>query len=101
MDNKTFAIGILSLTAVVLVVANLFTGRLAPHSAMAQEVVRDRGYVMVTAEAPGGSDALYIMDERTGLIACLLWDPSKRSLEVRDVQALTPAADTRDDRDRR
>ena len=91
MDNKTFSIGILSLTAVVLVVANLFTGRLAPRSAEALEVVNDRDYRLVTADAPGGSEALYVIENLSGIVAVLMYDQSKKSLEVVDIQSLDKA----------
>jgi hypothetical protein len=45
MNKKTFTIGVLSITAAVLLAANLIT----PHKAMADFAVKDRVYTAVTA----------------------------------------------------
>jgi hypothetical protein len=88
MQNKTFAIGILSLTAVVLAVANLF---LTPEPAHAIFAVRDRDYTLVTARTTSGADALWVLDSRSGQIAVLTYDPQTRTVKPRKVRAVMDA----------
>ena len=87
MQNKTFAIGILSLTAVVLAVANYFLS----EPAMGQEAIKDRDYSLVTARTASGGDALYILDSRTGQVAVLTYDNSAQTVKPRKVRALMDA----------
>ena len=87
MDKKTYAIGLLSVTALILLLANL----LAPtHTAVAGEVVKDRDYQAVTARTQRG-DALYITDNRSGKMAVFVFNPNTRSLQVTAVQPLADA----------
>jgi hypothetical protein len=74
VDKKTFAIGILSLTATLLLVANYF----APSPASASLTIKDRDFSMVTARTQRGGDALYLLDNRSGKIAIYSYDPSSK-----------------------
>lgn len=85
MDKKTFGIGILSLMAVVLMIANF----MPVQPASAGTVIKDRDYQLVTAKVQQGGEALYVLDNRTGLLAVFVWDPTSRSVRVRDVKPLT------------
>ena len=87
MDKKTYGIGILFATAIVLLVAQFLP--LAP--ATAQEAVIGRDYALVTAPIVGGGDALYVTDNRTGLIAVFTWDAGRRSLVLQGVQPVAEA----------
>ena len=49
----------------------------SPSTAPAEEAVKDRDYQVVTAEVQNGSEGLYILDNRTGLIAVFMYDPTK------------------------
>lgn len=91
MDNKTFGIGILSLTALVLVVGNC----LVPPSASAELSIVGQGYTVVTAKVQNGGDGVYILDNRTGRIAIFTYDNGSRRLEPRTVRSLTDAFVTR------
>lgn len=84
MDKKTYAIGLLSVTALVLLVANL----LAPRQLSAIESVNDRDYQLVTARVKQGGDALYILDNASGRLAAITVTPG-RGPEVAAVQQLT------------
>jgi hypothetical protein len=79
MDKKSFTIGILSLSAVILFVANYF----APQPAYALQTIKDRNYSMVTASTQNGSDVLYILDNLSGRIAIFAYDNSKREMVPR------------------
>jgi hypothetical protein len=91
MDTKTFGIGILSLTALVLVVANC----LVPPKASAELTVQGQGYTVVTAKVQTGGDGVYILDNRTGKLAVFTYDPASRRLEPRTVRPLADAFITR------
>ena len=88
MDKKTFAIGILSLTAVILFVANM----LVPQSrVMAEQLVKDRDYQAVTANWQANDDALYILDNRSGMMAAFIYDPNLRAMVPRAVRPVMEA----------
>lgn len=88
MDKRTFAIGILSLTAVILFVANL----LVPQSrVMAEQLVKDRDYQAVTANWQANDDALYILDNRSGMMAAFIYDPNLRAMVPRAVRPVMEA----------
>ena len=88
MDKKTFTIGILSLSAVILFAANL----LVPQPrAMADEVVKDRDYQVVTARLQPNDEGLYILENRTGNMAVFSYDPSTKSFQARAVKPIMDA----------
>jgi hypothetical protein len=66
MDSKTYGIGILTLTAVALLIANLF----APRPAGAIAVISNGDMQAVTARYVGGGDAVYLLDQSSGKLAC-------------------------------
>lgn len=79
MDKKTYAIGILVVTAVILFVAQFLP--VAQPSAIASDAVRDPSteFQMVTARNPAGGESLYIMN-RDGHIVVMQYDPAIRTL---------------------
>jgi hypothetical protein len=83
MDKKTFAIGVLFVTAVILLVANSFTVPKAQAYS-----IKDRDYQLVTAAAVQGGDSLYVTDNRSGIIAIFDWDPAARKLTLKDRKSL-------------
>lgn len=85
MDKKLFAIGILSLMAVLLLVANV----IPVQPANANVVIRDRDYQLVTARIVSGGEALYVLDNRTGLVAAFVWDTAARRIVPRDVRPMS------------
>ena len=87
MDSKTFGIGILSLTALVLIVANC----LVPPKATAEVSISGQGFSVVTARVQNGGDGVYILDNRTGRFAVFTWDNNSRRLEPRVVRPLADA----------
>lgn len=87
MDKKTFAIGVLSLSAVILMVANYF----APQPAYALQTIKDRNFALVTATSQNGGDVLYILDNLSGRIAVFAYDPTQREMVPRAGGDLTVA----------
>ena len=65
MDKQTYGIGILTLTAVALLIANLF----APRPVVGIESVSNDDMQAVTARAQQGGDALYLLDQSSGKLA--------------------------------
>jgi hypothetical protein len=87
MTRQTYAIGILSLTAVVLFVAQF----IPIQPATAAESVNGRDYSLATARVQQSGDALYVVDNRAQLIAAFTWDSAARTIKVRDVKPVASA----------
>ncbi|HEX4125898.1 MAG TPA: hypothetical protein VHY37_14320 [Tepidisphaeraceae bacterium] len=73
MNKKTFTIGVLSITAAILLAANL----LAPRRAMADFAIKERVYTAVTAHVASGGDALYVTDNFTGNMGVFIFTPGQ------------------------
>lgn len=83
VDRKTFCIGILSITAIVLLIAQF----VPVPQALAQVSIKDRGYSMVTARRGLGGQVVYVTDNRSGMIAAVVWDQGNLLVKaVRPVQ---------------
>ena len=87
MDSKSYAIGILFLTAIVLLVAQF----LPVQSALADTAVRERDYSAITTKSTAGGESLYVADNRTGVIAVFTWDAGRRGVMVRDARLISDA----------
>jgi hypothetical protein len=87
MQKKNFAIGLLSLSGVVLMLANYF----APQPAQALMSIKDRDYSMVTARTQNGGDSLYVLDNRSGRVAVFAYDPARKTLVPRVVGEMSAA----------
>ena len=88
MNNpKNLSIGVLSITAVILFVAQF----IPIQPALATEVLKDRDYTLVTATSQLGGDNIYITDNHSGQMAIFAWDPARRALALRGTGALTDA----------
>ena len=88
MDKKTYTIGILSLTAVILFVANLLV---PPPHALADFAIKDRDYQAVSARLQANDEGLYVLDNRSGNMAMFAYDPTTKTLAVRDVRPVMAA----------
>jgi len=86
MKRQNIAIVMLSVTAALLLAANVFV---QPADAMV--VLKDRDYQVVTAKIATGGDGLYIMDIRTGQIAVFTYDPASRAVRARTVRNVADA----------
>lgn len=81
MDKKTFGIGMLSLSAMVMLMVVYFTS--SPAQALVS--VRDNDYSMVTARGQQTGDSLYVLDNRSGRVAVFSYDPSARTIRPKYV----------------
>jgi hypothetical protein len=86
MDRKLIAICVLTVSAVALMIANFLT-----PPARADVAVNSHDYQAVTARCSTGGEALYIVDNRTGLIAVMTYDPNSRTMVPRAARSLTDA----------
>lgn len=89
MDNKTFGIGILALSGVALLIANLYS----PRPTLAEEAVSYEDFQAVTARTTQGGDALYLLDNNSGKLAVFTAD--RTGLKLRAVEDIAKAFDTR------
>jgi len=85
MNKKDLIIGLLSLSAVTLLLINYF----APQQASAMLTIKDRDFSLVTARGQTNGDALFILDNRSGKVAVFGYDPSSRALKARFVGELS------------
>jgi len=91
VDKKTFALGVLTLSAVVLLVANI----LAPRGAVAMTTVFDKDtYQMQTGRIANGGEALYVTDNRTGMMGVFVYDPNRRAVVMLARRPVTDAFGT-------
>ena len=87
MDRKLFGIGILSITAAILFVAQFLPLR----TAQARDAIKDRDYTLVTSPLTQGGEGLYIVENRTGVMAVFTWDPASRNVKLRAVRPIADA----------
>ena len=86
MDRKLILICVLTVSAMALMIANFVT-----PAAKADTSVNSHDYQAVTAAVQGGGEGLYILDNRTGLIVILTYDPNTRSLIPRTARPVVDA----------
>lgn len=72
MDKKTYTIGVLSVIAAILFVANL--NPLGNQPAEAAFSIKDNRYQLITTRAQKGGESLYVIDNMTGQVAVLIWE---------------------------
>jgi hypothetical protein len=86
MDRKLIGICILTLSAAALMIANFAT-----VPARADTAVGNRDYQMATALMQSGSEGLYVLDNRTGLMAIFVYDNNSRTMRPKAVRAVADA----------
>lgn len=75
MNNKSMTIGVLSVTAVILFIAQF----LPVQPVQAEVTLKDRDYSIVTALSEKGGENLYVTDNRSGQVAVFVWDAGRRA----------------------
>jgi hypothetical protein len=86
MDRKLIAICVLTVSAVALMLANF-----AAPPAKADTAVNSHDYQAVTARLAGGGEGLYLVDNRTGLMAIMTYDPNSRTVVPRAARPVSDA----------
>jgi hypothetical protein len=98
VDKKTFILGVLSLSALILVVANI----LAPRGVIAADTIKDNDYQLQTGLINTGGDALYVTDNRSGMMAAFTFNRTRGTLEpVAPPKAVQDAFNVRGGNNRR
>ena len=79
VDKRTFVLGILTLSAVILLVANI----LAPRGAVAMTTIYDKEtFQLQTGRVTNGGEALYVTDNRTGMMGVFIYDPNRKGVRM-------------------
>ena len=86
MNSKSMSIGILSLTAVILFIAQFI-----PVQPAQAEVWKDRDYSLITATSSRGGEVVYVVDNRGGRVAVLIWNPAQKAFDVGGVGLVADA----------
>jgi hypothetical protein len=89
MDRKLTMICVLTVSAIALMIANFVT------PAQANLAVNSRDYQAVTGRIEGGGEGLYVLDNRTGLLAVFTYDANTRSMLPRAVRPVADAFGSR------
>lgn len=76
MKSNSLTIGFLSITALILFIAQFIPVR----PATAAVTLKDRDYSLVSARSARGGETIYVVDNRTGQIAVFSWDAGQRRL---------------------
>ena len=87
MTTKTSSIVILSITAVVLLLANFSM----QQPAVGATAIKDRDFQLVTSKIQGGGEGLYVIDNRTGVMAIFSFEPGANTLRPRAVRPVAEA----------
>jgi hypothetical protein len=91
MNNQNLIIGVLTVTATILLVGLLLMGTISQQEAkgFAQH---DRGgdYVMLTSQWRNEMEILWIIDARAETMGMYWFEPKRGRLELIDVVALSP-----------
>jgi hypothetical protein len=86
MDRKLIMICVLSVTALAMAILNFST-----PSSKADFAIGGRDYQVVTARVQTGGEGVYILENRSGLMAVYTYDPSSQSLLPQTVRPVTDA----------
>ncbi|HVT90563.1 MAG TPA: hypothetical protein VHD56_17035 [Tepidisphaeraceae bacterium] len=87
MKSQNLAIGFLSITALILFIAQF----LPVQPAVAAEALKDRDFSIATARSTRGGDTVYIIDNRSDQIAVFTWDAGQRGLQLSGVGPVSGA----------
>jgi hypothetical protein len=83
MKSEKTAIQILSLSALVLLLALIFL----PGKPATADTIGNQDLMAVTAQAQNG-DALYVCDLRDQAVMVLVWNPNTRTVEPQAIRKL-------------
>jgi hypothetical protein len=88
MDKTTYTIGVLAIIAALLILANVIV---QPPQAQAAEVASMRDWSMITARFQQGGEILYVVDNRSGLMAVFQWDNVRKGMVLKDAGHISDA----------
>ncbi len=86
MDRRTYAIGCLSLSAVILLTSLFVVGALETQRAEASDMLSTAGpYILLTGAVSPTNDLIYLIDSRKGLLVVYKLNETSHQLERADV----------------
>lgn len=89
-DNRNLAIGVMVITAVVLLVGIVLSGPVGPDRALAiGQLDRGGDYIMLTGQFSPNSELLYITDAAAQRLNVYGYNPSNRQFVIWDSIDLT------------
>jgi hypothetical protein len=89
MDQKNFTIGILSVTAVVMLVGLLVIGTRPQHASASGMVVTQGDYVLVVGKLSATEEMVYVIDSPMGRMITYSFDTARRQIVLVEPQNLT------------
>jgi hypothetical protein len=87
MKSKLLAIGFLSITALILFIAQF----VPVQPALAGDTLKDRDFSICSARSARGGDTIYVIDNRAGMMAVFTWDAGQRALLIGGVGPVSAA----------
>jgi hypothetical protein len=87
MNKQTVGILCLSISAAVLLVLNFAL----QQPAEAGTTVRERDYQLATTRLQDSGEALFVMDNRTGIVAVFSYDANTRGVVLREAKPVSNA----------
>ena len=89
MNNQNFTIGVLTVTATILLVGVILMGTIGQQRAQAfSQIDRGGDYVMVTSQWRSQHELLWVLDARSQVLGLYFFEPRRARLELVDTMAL-------------
>ncbi len=90
MNNQNFTIGVLTVTATILLVGLILMGTIGQRPAQAfGQLDRGGDYVMVTSQWLNGRELLWVLDGRSQVLGMYHFEPRRARLELVDTILLS------------
>ena len=101
MDRQSYAIGCLSLSAVILLVGLFVVGALETQRAEASDMLSTAGqYILLTGAVSTTNDLIYLIDTRKGVMAVYKLNETTHQIERTDFLNFGEGADDANNRPR-
>ena len=101
MDRQTYAIGCLSLSAVILLVGLFVVGALETQRAEASDMLSTSGpYILLTGAVSSTNDLVYLIDTRKGVMVVYKLNETTHEIERTDFLDFGEGADDANKRPR-
>lgn len=84
LDRKTFAIGVLSITAVMLIVGICVVVSLPEPAIAIGQTDRGGDYLMVTSQFNTGTELVFLVDGAVGRMIAYAYNINSRTLQIWD-----------------
>ncbi|MBN1344787.1 MAG: hypothetical protein JXQ73_18990 [Phycisphaerae bacterium] len=85
MNQQNFVIGVLSVTATILLVGVILLGTAGQHEAQAMSQVDKGGdYILLTSLWRSNAELLWVLDGRSQILGLYYFEPRRARLELAD-----------------